>query len=54
MTLTVLNQATPTLQFSMSWAYAAIPLGTLLLLLNTTAVMIEDRKSTTFERGEAQ
>ncbi|WP_404454813.1 TRAP transporter small permease [Oceanobacillus kapialis] len=54
LTLTVVGQATPTLQFSMSWAYAAIPLGALLLLLNTIAVLMEDSKSKTIERGGAQ
>jgi TRAP-type transport system small permease protein len=54
LTLTVVNQATPTLQFSMSWAYAAIPLGSLLLLLNTIAVMIEDKQGKTIEGGGAQ
>jgi len=41
LTLIVIGQATPTLQFSMAWAYAAIPIGSLLMLLNVFALLIE-------------
>lgn len=55
LTLIVIDQATPTLQFSMAWAYAAIPAGSLLMLLNVFAVLIEMRKKRTSEtEGEAQ
>ncbi|HEO8419660.1 TRAP transporter small permease [Niallia sp. FSL W8-0635] len=41
LTALVAGEATPTLQFSMSWAYAAMPIGSLLMLLNAIAVLIE-------------
>lgn len=40
-TLAMYKQATPALQFSMAWAYAAVPIGSLLMLINTVAVFIE-------------
>lgn len=43
LTVIVAGQASPTLQFSMSLAYAAIPLGSILMLLNAVAVLIEMR-----------
>lgn len=55
LTLVVIGQATPTLQFSMAWAYAAIPVGALLMLLNVFAVLIQMRKKRTSEtEGEVQ
>lgn len=41
LTLVVINQSTPNLQFSMAWAYAAVPLGALLMLMNAFAVLFE-------------
>lgn len=41
LTVTVAEQSTPTLQFSMAWAYAAIPLGSFMMLLNTIANILE-------------
>jgi len=41
LTMVVLGQATPTLQFSMAWAYAAMPIGSTLMLLNALAVFFE-------------
>lgn len=41
LTMVVLGQATPTLQFSMAWAYAAMPIGSILMLLNALAVFFE-------------
>lgn len=41
LTITVAGQSTPTLQFSMAWAYAAIPLGSFMMLLNTVANILE-------------
>lgn len=43
LTLTVVGQATPTLQFSIAWAYAAIPIGSVLMLLNAIAVLVDMR-----------
>lgn len=41
LTIVVIGQATPNLQFSMAWAYAAVPLGALLMLMNALAVLFE-------------
>lgn len=41
LTFRVIEQSTPTLQYSMAWAYAAIPLGALLMLLNIIAALID-------------
>lgn len=41
LTLVVIDQSTPNLQFSMAWAYAAVPLGALLMLMNAFAVLFE-------------
>src|SRR5699024_1662519 len=41
LTLLVVGQSTPNLQFSMAWAYAAIPSGSLLMILNAFAVLFE-------------
>ncbi|GAB3070725.1 TRAP transporter small permease [Salinicoccus sesuvii] len=41
LTYIVIGQATPNLQFSMAWAYAAVPLGGLLMFLNALAVLFE-------------
>lgn len=44
LTLIVVDQSTPTLQYSMAWAYAAIPLGALLMLLNIVALLLKSNK----------
>ncbi|MFP7335208.1 TRAP transporter small permease [Shouchella clausii] len=44
LTFMVIGQSTPTLQYSMAWAYAAIPLGALLMLLNTVALLLNPKK----------
>ncbi|TFJ92210.1 TRAP transporter small permease [Lentibacillus salicampi] len=55
LTFLVTGQSTPTLQFSMAWAYASMPVGSLLMFLNGMAVLIETRKQRTDEvEGEAQ
>ncbi|MBY7144476.1 TRAP transporter small permease [Virgibacillus sp. NKC19-3] len=55
LTLIVFDQATPTLQFSMAWAYAAIPAGSLLMILNVFAVLIQMKKRGMSEtEGEVQ
>jgi len=41
LTMLVIGQVTPTLQFSMAWAYAAMPLGAILMVLNALAVFFE-------------
>lgn len=41
LTIVVIGQVTPTLQFSMAWAYAAMPLGAILMVLNALAVFFE-------------
>ncbi|MEN1967954.1 TRAP transporter small permease [Lentibacillus sp. N15] len=53
LTITVIGQATPTLQFSMSFAYAAIPIGSTLMLLNALAVLVEMRLTRTNHQGGA-
>ena len=54
LTLIVVGQVTPTLQFSMAWAYAAIPIGSILILLNVFALLIELRiNGTNRMEGEA-
>lgn len=40
LTYMVVDQSTPTLQYSMAWAYAAIPLGALVMLANIVALLI--------------
>ncbi|UOQ83675.1 TRAP transporter small permease [Gracilibacillus salinarum] len=40
LTYIVIGQSTPTLQYSMAWAYAAIPLGSVLMLCNVIAVLL--------------
>ncbi|GLO67968.1 C4-dicarboxylate ABC transporter permease [Oceanobacillus sp. E9] len=40
LTYIVIGQSTPTLQYSMAWAYAAIPLGSLLMLCNVIALLM--------------
>ncbi|WP_078392942.1 TRAP transporter small permease [Shouchella patagoniensis] len=40
LTYMVVDQSTPTLQYSMAWAYAAIPLGALVMLANIIALLI--------------
>lgn len=37
LTVTVIGQVTPTLQFSIAWVYAAIPIGSLIMALNGIA-----------------
>ncbi|MGY4688320.1 TRAP transporter small permease [Salibacterium sp. K-3] len=37
LTFTVIGQLTPTLQFSIAWVYAAVPLGSLIMALNGIA-----------------
>ncbi len=44
LTFMVIGQSTPTLQYSMAWAYAAIPLGAVLMLLNTVALLLKTKK----------
>jgi len=41
LTFIVIGQTTPNLQFSMAWAYAAVPIGGLLMFLNALAVLFE-------------
>jgi len=43
LTVIVVGQASPTLQFSMSLAYAAVPIGSILMLLNAVAMLVEMR-----------
>lgn len=59
LTFTVLDQATPTLRFSIAWAYAAIPVGSLFMLLNAiysfiAAPLEEDGEEITNMKGEAK
>ncbi|SFM28387.1 TRAP transporter small permease [Salibacterium qingdaonense] len=37
LTFTVIGQVTPTLQFSIAWVYAAVPVGSLIMALNGIA-----------------
>jgi TRAP-type C4-dicarboxylate transport system permease small subunit len=43
LTWIVVDQSTPTLQYSMAWAYAAIPLGAILMLLNIVVALMESK-----------
>ncbi|GEN88926.1 TRAP transporter small permease [Oceanobacillus sp. FSL W8-0428] len=46
LTYLVIDQSTPTLQYSMAWAYAAMPIGSLLMFFNIIAAGIDpDKKS---------
>jgi TRAP-type C4-dicarboxylate transport system permease small subunit len=47
LTLIVVDQSTPTLQYSMAWAYAAIPIGAILMLLNIVAALMESKNDNT-------
>ncbi len=44
LTFIVVDQSTPTLGYSMSWAYAAVPFGAMLMLLNIIALLIQPKK----------
>ncbi|WP_054707932.1 TRAP transporter small permease [Bacillus sp. JCM 19041] len=44
LTYMVIGQSTPTLQYSMAWAYAAIPLGALVMLVNIIALLVRPNK----------
>lgn len=46
LTYLVIGQSTPTLQYSMAWAYAAIPVGSLLMFFNVIAALIDPHKKT--------
>ncbi|SFO89965.1 TRAP transporter small permease [Salibacterium halotolerans] len=37
LTITVIGQVTPTLQFSIAWVYAAVPIGSFVMALNSIA-----------------
>lgn len=56
LTFTVLDQATPTLRFSIAWAYAAIPIGSLLMLLNAIYSFINPppKEEITSMKGETK
>ncbi|WP_026699800.1 TRAP transporter small permease [Salibacterium aidingense] len=43
LTFTVIGQLTPTLQFSIAWVYAAVPLGSLIMALNGIANICSQR-----------
>lgn len=44
LTYLVIDQSTPTLQYSMAWAYAAMPIGSLLMFFNIIAAGIDPDK----------
>lgn len=56
LTFRVIEQSTPTLQYSMAWAYAAIPLGALLMLLNIIAALIDPQEENPIDEmvGDSQ
>lgn len=56
LTITVLDQATPTLRFSIAWAYAAIPIGSFLMLLNAIYSFINPppKEEDTSMKGETK
>jgi TRAP-type C4-dicarboxylate transport system permease small subunit len=41
LTIAVISQVSPTLQFSMALAYAAIPIGAILMILNAISIFYE-------------
>ncbi len=43
MTGFVSNQLSAAMQISMAWAYSAIPVGAIVMLMNTVAVIIEEK-----------
>ncbi|KYG29470.1 TRAP transporter small permease [Alkalihalobacillus trypoxylicola] len=49
LTLLVMSQSTPTLQYSMAFAYAAVPIGSSVMLLNAIAVLIDLKKERVVE-----
>ncbi|MCG1008837.1 TRAP transporter small permease [Salinicoccus sp. ID82-1] len=53
LTFVVIGQVTPNLQFSMAWAYAAVPVGALLMFLNALAVLFEKMQNRG-HKGEEQ
>lgn len=56
LTFMVIDQATPTLRFSIAWAYAAIPIGSLFMLLNAIYILTatSPEKEITSMKGEAK
>lgn len=49
LTYLVIDQSTPTLQYSMAWAYGAIPIGSIVMFLNIIAALIDRNKESVRE-----